>query len=93
MNYDFTFVDVVLYDGRITAKITSEILPRIIHLGRGIDAQTWGQTVFMDGYCTSLKFPQEAVNSTERQAQRMNYEYCVQTMAGLMKKYASEILN
>lgn len=93
MNYDFLFIDAVLYDGGIFAKITPKILPEIIHLGKGVAAETCSRIAFMDGYYTSLKFPQEAANSTERQAQKMNYEYCVQTMAGLMKKYASEILN
>lgn len=93
MIYNFQEKAVILWKNIIAPEITPKILPEIIHFGRGIDAKTCRQIVLLNGYYTSLIFPQEAVNSTERQAQRMNYEYCVQTMAGLMKKYASEILN
>lgn len=93
MIYDYSLANVVFYKDITMPEITPEILSEIIHFGKGIDAKTCRQIEFLDGYCTSLKFPQEAANSTERQAQRMNYEYCIQTMAGLMKKYAPEILN
>lgn len=93
MTYDFLLENEMLYKEIAMPEITSKILSEIIHFGRGTDAKTCRQIEFLDGYYTSLKFPQEAANSTERQAQRMNYEYCVQTMAGLMKKYASEILD
>lgn len=93
MIYDCSLTNEMLYKEITMPKISPKILPEIIHFGRGIDAKTCRQIVLLNGYYTSLIFPQEAVNSTERQAQRMNYEYCVQTMAGLMKKYASEILN
>lgn len=93
MIYNFQAKAVILCENIIVPEITPKILSEIIHLGKGVDTEICRRIAFMDGYYTSLKFPQEAVNSTERQAQRMNYEYCVQTMAGLMKKYASEILN
>ncbi|GFI45922.1 hypothetical protein IMSAGC019_01235 [Lachnospiraceae bacterium] len=92
MVYNFPPMDTVLIEDIAIPKITSQILSEIIHYGRAFDVGTYGQIVFIEGYYTSLKFPQEVANSTARQARRMNYDYCVQTMAGLMKKYAPEIL-
>ncbi len=42
---------------------------------------------------TIMRFPAPVSEGGGRRAQQMNYEYCVQTIAGLMKKYAPEILN
>ena len=50
------------------------------------------RSILQGGYYTTLKFPPKAESGEARKAQEMNYEYCVQTMAGLMKKYAPEIL-
>lgn len=92
MIYNFPPMDTVFIKDIAIPKITSQILSEIIHYGGVFDVGTYGQTVFIEGYYTFLEFPQEAANSTARQAQRMNYDYCVQTMAGLMKKYAPEFL-
>lgn len=88
MLYDFPLMDAVLYGDTAMPKISE-----ILYCRRAFDVDTYGKIPFIEGCYTSLKFPQEAVNRERRQAQRMNYEYCVQTIAGLMKKYAPEILN
>ena len=92
MVYNFPPMDAVLHKNIAIPKITSQIVPEIIHYGRAFDVETYSHIFFIEGYFTSLIFPQEAANSTARQARRMNYDYCVQTIAGLMKKYAPEIL-
>ena len=43
-------------------------------------------------YYTSLSFPSRVADSSVLQAQRQNYDYFIHTMAEMMKKYASEIL-
>ena len=42
-------------------------------------------------YCTSMRFPSRVVSVREQKVQRQNYDFFVNTMAELMKKYASEI--
>lgn len=42
-------------------------------------------------YCTSMLFPSRVASVRERQAQQQNYDYFVQTMAEMIKKYAPEI--
>ena len=43
-------------------------------------------------YYTSLRFSSRVADSSVLQAQRQNYDYFIHTMAEMMKKYASEIL-
>lgn len=43
-------------------------------------------------YYTSLSFPSRVVDSGVLQAQSQNYDYFIHTMAEMMEKYASEIL-
>ena len=38
-----------------------------------------------------FKFPNEAKTKEEKQAQQMNYDYFIQTLTELVKKYASNI--
>lgn len=90
--WDFLLKGAVFYKDIAMSKITLEILPEILYYGKAFDVEAYGQVTFIEGYHTALKFPPEATDITARQAQRMNYEYCVQTMAGLIKKYAPEIL-
>lgn len=49
-------------------------------------------------HCQSLnyedriyKFPSKAKTAEEKQAQKMNYDYFIQTMTELVKKYASDM--
>lgn len=42
-------------------------------------------------YYTSMCFPSRVASVRERQAQQQNYDYFVQTMAEMIKKYAPEI--
>lgn len=93
MFHDYSSKGAVFCRDVAMPKITPQVLAAILYCGRAFGVDTYGEIPFIEGYHTSLKFPQEAENSVERQAQRMNYEYCVQTIAGLMKKYAPEILN
>lgn len=92
MIYDYSLKSAVFCRDIAMPRITPQALAGILYCGRAFGMDTYGEIPFIGGYYTSLKFPQEAENSVERQAQRMNYEYCVQTIAGLMKKYAPEIL-
>lgn len=93
MFYNYLSKSAVLSKDAAMSKITPQMMAGIFCCRRAFDMETYGETAFIGGYHTSLRFPQEAVNREERQAQRMNYDYCVQTIAGLMKKYAPEILN
>lgn len=93
MFYNYLSKSAVLCKGAAMSKITPQMMAGIFYRRRAFDVETYGETVFIGGYHTSLRFPQESASSEERQAQRMNYDYCVQTIAGLMKKYAPGILN
>lgn len=93
MIYGYPTGGIVFCGDIAMSKITPQELAEILYCRRAFGEDTYGEIPFIEGYYTSLKSPQEAVNSEERQAQRMNYEYCVQTIAGLMKKYAPEILS
>lgn len=75
----------------ITPEIKTKKEAGILHCGKANMERLLG-CAFIEGYYTALMFPPRSESSMRRQAQRMNYEYCVQTMAGLMKKYAPEIL-
>lgn len=45
-------------------------------------------------YCTTvMHFPAKNVEDEIKQAQNLNYDYFVQTMADMIKKYAKEILD
>lgn len=43
-------------------------------------------------YYTSLRFPSRVADSGVLRVQSQNYDYFIHTMAEMMKKYASEIL-
>lgn len=90
MIYGYTAGDIVLCKDIVIPEITPEIRAEILHYGNNMRVLI--ESAFIEGYHTALKFPQEKVDNTARRAQQMNYEHCVQTMAGLMKKYAPEIL-
>lgn len=90
--WDFLSKDAVVCKEVAVSKITLDILPEILHYSEPFSRERLLESVFIEGYYTALKFPPEATDITARQAQRMNYEYCIQTMAGLIKKYAPEIL-
>ena len=92
MIYGYPAGNMMLCKGIVIPEITPEITAEILHYRKAYDMGMLLESAFIEGYYTALKFPQETANRTERQAQRMNYDYCVQTMAGLMKKYAPEIL-
>lgn len=92
MIYDYPLKGAVFCRGTAMPKIMPQVLAGILYCGRAFGVDTYGEIPFIEGYYTSFKFPQEAENDAERQAQGMNYEYCVQTIAGLMKKYAPEVL-
>lgn len=40
---------------------------------------------------TAMHFPSKITEEKEKQAQKLNYDYFIYTMADLMKKYAPEI--
>ncbi len=88
MVFDWTAASFASLKGTAMSKIKKgDILSGRIF--RGSQAR---RNILPRGYYTTLKFPPKAESGAVRQAQEMNYENCVQTMAGLMKKYAPEIL-
>lgn len=93
MFFDYSSKGAVLCKDTAMSKITPQMRAGILYWREAFDVETYGDISFIGGYHTSIRCSREAVNREERQAQRMNYEYCVQTIAGLMKKYAPEILN
>lgn len=40
-----------------------------------------------------MHFPPQVTNAVEKQAQKMNYDYFIHTMADMMRKYAPELLD
>lgn len=92
MIYGYPAGNIVLCKDVSIPEITPEIKAEILHYGKAFNMERFLGYAFIEGYHTALMFPPKAESSMTRQAQRMNYEYCVQTMAGLMKKYAPEIL-
>ncbi len=85
MMFDWLAASIVTLKDLVSSKIKAgDILGEPVLHG--------GQTIFPGGRHTALKFPPKAESGEARQAQEMNYEYFIQTMAGLMKKYAPEIL-
>ena len=92
MIYGYAAGDMMLCKDIVIPEITPAIAAEMLQYGKASGMRMLLECEFIEGYYTALKFPQETASRTERQAQRMNYDYCVQTMAGLMKKYAPEIL-
>ena len=87
MIFNDMFKDAVYYEGAAIPKRMPEIKAKdILFWRRG--SVGFLEAIFQEVYHTILKFPPKAESGAARQAQQMNYEYCVKTMTELMKKYA-----
>ena len=73
MFYDYSSKGAVFCRDTAMPKIMSQVLAEILYCGSAFGVDTYGEIPFIEGYYTSFKFPQEAENDAERQAQRMNY--------------------